>query len=183
MRGKTWFDVTSDVLVAFLFQVRNTLLFQHYSIISLEILCIIQCYLECLTCQTTTSLQQEIIEAIDEAARKYVEETLEAERSDFGVTVVMSAATKSKAQFFKGQFSKYTAIANPKLGNEFLEDVCQIYLCDHFILSNGPFIDYLYRCKSYVVVRDHVMVAIGLNNYLFQHHKLPSIGATTTRQR
>jgi hypothetical protein len=109
-----------------------------------------------------------------------VEETPEAKRSDYGV---MRATAKNKVQSFKGQFSKYTAIANPKLGDEFLEEVCQIYLCDHFILSNSPFIDYLYRCKSFVGVRDHVMVAIGLNNYLFQHHRLPSIVATTTRQR
>jgi hypothetical protein len=96
-----------------------------------------------------------------------VEETPEAERSDFGVTAVMRVAAKSKAQCFKGQFSKYTAIANPKLGDEFLEEVYQIYLCDHFILSNGPFIDYLYKCKSFVVIRDHVMVAIHLKNYYF----------------
>ena len=109
-----------------------------------------------------------------------MEETPAAKRSD---SEVMRAATKNKVQSFKGQFSKYTAIANPKLGDEFLEEVCQIYLCDHFILSNSPFIDYLYRCKSFVGVRDHVIVATGLNNYLFQYHRLPSIGATTTRQR
>jgi hypothetical protein len=34
MREKTWFDLTSDVFVAFLFRIRNTLFFQHYSIIS-----------------------------------------------------------------------------------------------------------------------------------------------------
>jgi hypothetical protein len=183
IHGKTWFELTSDVFVAFLFQVRNTLLFQHCSIISLEILSIVQCYLECLTCQATTSLQQEIAEASYEAAKKYVEETLEVERSDSGVMAVMRAAAKNKAQSFKGQFSKYTTIANSKLGNEFLEEVCQIYFCDHLILSNGPLINYLYRCKNFVVVRDHVMVATGLNNYLFQNHKLPSIGATMTRQR
>jgi hypothetical protein len=32
----------------------------------------------------------------------------------------MKAAAKSKLQSFKGQFLKFTAIANPKLGNEFL---------------------------------------------------------------
>ena len=72
-----------------LFSSSVSILFHH-----LEILCIDQCYLECLTCQATTSLQQEIIEAIDEAARKYMEETLKAERSDFGITLVMSAAAK-----------------------------------------------------------------------------------------
>jgi hypothetical protein len=152
MRGKTWLNLTSDVFVAFLLWIRNTLFFQHYSMISLEILSIVQCYLECLTCQITTSLQQQIVEASDEAARKYVEKTPEAEKSDSGVTAFMKAAAKNKAQSFKGQFSKYIAIANPKLGNEFPEGICQIYLCDHFILSIGPFTDYLYRYKSFVVV-------------------------------
>jgi hypothetical protein len=55
MRGKTWFNLTFDVFVSFLFQIRNTLFFQHYSIISLEILNIVQYYLEYLTCQATTS--------------------------------------------------------------------------------------------------------------------------------
>jgi hypothetical protein len=176
MRGKTWLNLTSDVFVAFLLWIRNTLFFQHYSMISLEILSIVQCYLECLTCQATTSLQQEMAEASDEATKKYAEEIPENERSDSGVMAVMRAAAKNKAQSFKGQFSKYTTSTNPKLGDEFLEEVCQIYLCDHFILSNGPFIDYLYRCKSFVVVRDHVMVAIGLNNY----HVMVAIGSDTT---
>jgi hypothetical protein len=51
-------------------------------------------------------LQQEIDEASDEAARKYVEETPEAEGSDSGMSIIIRAATKNKAQSFKGQFSK-----------------------------------------------------------------------------
>jgi hypothetical protein len=49
--------------------------------------------------------------------------TLVDERSTSGVTAVMRAATKSKHQSFKGQFSKYTAVVNPKLGDEFLQEV------------------------------------------------------------
>jgi hypothetical protein len=60
-------------------------------------------------------LQQEIAKAFDEAARKYMDETPKVERSDFGVTAIMRAAAKNKAQSFKGQFSKYTTIANPNL--------------------------------------------------------------------
>jgi hypothetical protein len=67
----------------------------------------------------------------DEAARKYVEETSVDERTDSGVTAAMRAAAKSKVQSFKGHFSKYVAIANPKLGDEFLEEVSHTTLCNH----------------------------------------------------
>jgi hypothetical protein len=38
----------------------------------------------------------------------------------------MRAAAKAKQQSFKGQFSKFTAVANPKLGDEFLHEVSLI---------------------------------------------------------
>jgi hypothetical protein len=40
----------------------------------------------------------------------------------------MRAAAKTKQNSFKGQFSKFTAIANPKFGNEFLDEVSIICL-------------------------------------------------------
>jgi hypothetical protein len=94
MRGKTWFDLTSNVFVTFLFRVRDALLFQHFTFIALEILSPVQCYLECLTCQATATLQQEIAEASDEAARKYVEDTPVDKKSDFGITATMRASKK-----------------------------------------------------------------------------------------
>jgi hypothetical protein len=60
-------------------------------------------------------LQQEIVEALDDVARKYYEEIPKEERSDTGITIAMRAAAKNKQQYFKGQFSKYLAIANPNL--------------------------------------------------------------------
>jgi hypothetical protein len=57
--------------------------------------------------------------------RKYVEETPKGDRSDSGVTAAMKARAKNKIQSYKGLFSKYLAIANPKLGEEFLEEVCE----------------------------------------------------------
>jgi hypothetical protein len=128
MRGKTWFDLTSNVFVAFLFWVKDALDFLHYYFIALEILSLVQCYLERLTCQATASLHQEIAEAFDKEVRKYVKEILEEERSNFGMMAVMRATAKNKVQSFKGQFSKYTAIANPKLGDEFFEEVNQTYI-------------------------------------------------------
>jgi hypothetical protein len=40
----------------------------------------------------------------------------------------MKAAAKTKLHSFKGQFSKYTTVTNPKFGNEFLEEVCASFL-------------------------------------------------------
>jgi len=68
-------------------------------------------------------LQQEIAEAADVAARKYYEETAKEDWSDTAVTAVMRAAAKSKQQSFRGQFAKHLAIANPKFGDRFLEEV------------------------------------------------------------
>jgi phosphoenolpyruvate synthase/pyruvate phosphate dikinase len=68
-------------------------------------------------------LQQEIAEALDDAARKYYDETPKEERSDTEVTAVMRAAAKTKRHSFRGQFSKFTTVANPKFGDEFLEEV------------------------------------------------------------
>jgi hypothetical protein len=36
---------------------------------------------------------------------------------------VMKAAAKAKQHSFKGQFAKYTAIANPKFGDGFLDEI------------------------------------------------------------
>jgi hypothetical protein len=54
-----------------------------------------------------------------------VEETPEGDRSDSGVTIAMKAGAKNKIQSYKGQFTKYLAIANPKLRDEFLKEVCE----------------------------------------------------------
>jgi hypothetical protein len=69
------------------------------------------------------NLQQEIKEASDDAARKYYEETREAERTGLGVTTVMRVAPKTKQQPFKSQFSKFTVVANPKFVDGFLDEV------------------------------------------------------------
>jgi hypothetical protein len=40
----------------------------------------------------------------------------------------MRAAAKSKQHSFKGQFSKFTAVANPKFGDGFLDEVSDFCL-------------------------------------------------------
>jgi hypothetical protein len=44
-------------------------------------------------------------------------------RCNISVTTVMKAVAKSKQKSFKGQFFKYLAIANPKFGDNFLQEV------------------------------------------------------------
>ena len=68
-------------------------------------------------------LQQEIADAVDDAARKYYEETAKEDWSDTTVTTLMRAATRIKQQSFRGQFAKHLAVANPKFGSRFLHEV------------------------------------------------------------
>jgi hypothetical protein len=82
-------------------------------------------------------LQQEIADASNNAARKYYEETEEADRTVPGVITVMRAAAKAKQQSYKGQFSKFTAVANPKFGDEFLQEVSDFSLqYTHFPITS-----------------------------------------------
>jgi hypothetical protein len=68
-------------------------------------------------------MQQDIFEASDEAARKYIDETEEKDRDPTVVTQDMRAVAKAKAASYRGKFSKFAAVANPKLGDRFLEEV------------------------------------------------------------
>jgi hypothetical protein len=82
-------------------------------------------------------LQQEIADASNDAARKYYEETEEADQTIPGVTTVMRAEAKAKQQSFKGQFSKFTAVANPKFGDEFFQEISDFSLkFTHFPITS-----------------------------------------------
>lgn len=41
---------------------------------------------------------------------------------------MMGAAAKAKQQSFKGQFSKFTTVANSKFGDELLDEVSYLFL-------------------------------------------------------
>ena len=69
------------------------------------------------------------MEAFDDASKKYYEETPKEERTGSGVTEVMRDAAKAKHQSFNNQFSKFTAVANPKFGDAFIDKVS--ILCVH----------------------------------------------------
>jgi hypothetical protein len=117
---RTWYKMTSDVFVSFLFRVIFLLLrfdpLNHLQIGSYP------AFIPCLI--LICYFQQEIAEASDDAARKYYEETPKDEWNDAAVTLAMRNAAKTKQQSFKGQFFKYLAIANPKFGEKFLQEVC-----------------------------------------------------------
>ena len=74
-------------------------------------------------------MQQEILEASDDASKKHYEETPEKERTGSGVTEVMRDAAKAKHQSFKNQFSKFTAVANLKFGDAFMDKVSVLFVC------------------------------------------------------
>jgi hypothetical protein len=142
---KTWYKMTSDVFVAFLFRV--IFLFSH----SFPLIhhCQGSCLAFILMLIPIFHFQQEIAEASDDVARKYYEETPKEDRNDAVVTAVMRHAAKTRHHSFKGQFTKYLAIANPKFGNEFLQEVSssfqnplQCIFIPYWLMNNIP-------CSSY----------------------------------
>ena len=72
---------------------------------------------------------QQISEAADDASRKYYEESPEKDRTSLGATEVIKVATKSKHQSFKGQYLKFTTVANSKFGDGFMDEVSLHCLC------------------------------------------------------
>jgi hypothetical protein len=118
--GKTSFKMTIDVFIAFFFRVgpKSLHLFLHCEVYYLAIM-----FESILMLFALCPLQQEIAEAADDAARKYYDETAKEDRSNTDVTAVMRATARSRQQYFKGQFAKHLAIANPKFGDRFLQEV------------------------------------------------------------
>jgi hypothetical protein len=142
---KTWYKMTSDVFVAFLFRV--IFLLSHSSPLIHH--CQGSCLAYILILIPICHFQQEIAEASDDAARKYYEETPKEDRNDAAITVVMRHAAKSRQHSFKGQFAKYLAIANPKFGDKFLQEVSsslqsplQCIFIPYWLMNNIP-------CASY----------------------------------
>jgi hypothetical protein len=80
-------------------------------------------------------LQQDIAAVVDEATRKY-KDTRPEDLTNGGPTIAMLEAVKVKIQNLVSRLSKLTAVANPTLGPEFLEEV-NINLA--FLLCMTPF--------------------------------------------
>jgi hypothetical protein len=78
----------------------------------------------------------------------------------------MREAAKTKAASFTGKFSKYTIVSNPRLGDQFLEEVQYSFGHSHLTYSNISFL-------LYTLVLQHILT---LSYYYF---RLPSTGART----
>jgi hypothetical protein len=91
--GKTWFKMTIDVFVAFFFRVGPK---SHHLILHCEVYCLAIMFEFIVMFLALCPLQQEIAEAVDNAARKYYDETTKEDRSDTAVTAVMRAATRTR---------------------------------------------------------------------------------------
>jgi hypothetical protein len=74
-------------------------------------------------------VQQEIATISDAAVRAYYEKTQPKDRTPKGVHDVMTQAATAATKGFRTEFDKQSAVANPKNGVGFLEEVCNsIYL-------------------------------------------------------
>ena len=91
--SKTWFKMTIDVFIAFLFRVGPK---SHHSILYCEAYCFANMFESIQMLIALCPLQQEIAEAADDAARKYYEETAKEDWSDSAITTLMRAATRTK---------------------------------------------------------------------------------------
>jgi hypothetical protein len=103
---KTWYKMTSDVFVAFLFRVIFLLSHFFHLILHCQSSCLIFMFASILMLIPICHFQQEIAEASDNATKKYYEETPKEDKNDTAVTTVMRATAKSKQQSFKGEFAK-----------------------------------------------------------------------------
>ena len=128
---------------------------------------------------------QEILEAFDDAARKYYEETPKEDMSNITVIAVMRAATKNKQQSFKGQFTKYFVIANPKFRDKFLQEVSSSYhiplqciLIQYWLKNNIPCASFRSRStgattrslrwflRNYTSLLQHLLLHLSMSNGL-----------------
>ncbi len=67
--------------------------------------------------------------ASDDAAREYLERTPKEDQTATGVWDAMTEASESMVETIKKKdFTKYLAIANPKNGDEFLEEVIATFM-------------------------------------------------------
>ena len=71
-------------------------------------------------------VQQEIADAVDEAAQIYKEEVHIEDQSGNGLSEVLDGVIKKTTEELGHKFNKQQSIANPALGKQFLEEVVSL---------------------------------------------------------
>jgi hypothetical protein len=79
-------------------------------------------------------VQQEIADAVDEAAQIYKEDVPPEEQSGNGLSEVLDAVVKKTTEELGHKFNKQQSIANPALGKDFLEEVISLSLPSEFYI-------------------------------------------------
>lgn len=98
--------------------------FIRYLPIPLIFISFLSLFLYSLTCGF---LQREISQASDAAARAYKDNTPPQERTAIGVFKAMSSAEeKARKSYRSKSFEKYIAVANPKNGEAFFDEVLHL---------------------------------------------------------
>ncbi len=119
-KGPTWYPLTLDVFVKFLYKVNFVLLFQSHP--SPPSMCVSYPY-SCL-------FQREISSAADTAARLYREATPEAQRT---ATDVWNVMTKAQDRLIKSirsrNFEKFISVAHKDNGDDFFNEVSLLSFC------------------------------------------------------
>ena len=82
--------------------------------------------------QFRTFVEQDIADAVDEAAQIYEEEMPLDEQSGKWLSDVLDTVIKKTTEELGHKFNKQQSIANPALGKQFLEEV--VSLPSHFVL-------------------------------------------------
>ena len=113
-KHETWYSLTLDIFVAFLYKV---------SIKSLS------SFSSCLTqrpklLMVPLLLQKEISAVVDAAAFQYKETTPVEDRTAPGIWLAMTKAQQKMVKLIRARnFDKYIAVANPKNGDAFFDEV------------------------------------------------------------
>jgi hypothetical protein len=66
--------------------------------------------------------QKELTEAGDEGQRWYEDETQPGEQTEHGLNNAINSAIESKKHKLNAPFNKYLTLANPRNGEDFLEE-------------------------------------------------------------
>jgi hypothetical protein len=140
-KNPTWYPLTLDVFVKFLYKVINV---YGFVVFSSSVFMLVP-YHSC------GSFQRDISNASDIAARLYREATPEALRSSTEIWNVMTKAQEKLIKSIRSRnFEKYISVAHKDNGDDFFNEVPRLSLCFHciFIVLSSLY------CRHCIVVLD-----------------------------